>query len=226
VLYAHQRYGKLDFAEVVTPAIHEAREGVRLTEFSARTFQLLDAILRSTASARDTFMKRVGDEYHSLEEGDLFRNERFACFLEDLVANPDAGLLRAEYEAAGIIYEPSPIEELEPLTTTIGIHRVYTVPPPFPGGLLMQHSLLQVGCGYAWIVCVGTALWAYFVGMSGCARYTRVGVFFCLCHCARVRAHVRVCLSVWLTVWWWCFRVVCLCACDSLALSLCAFSCM
>eukprot|EP00013_Stygamoeba_regulata_P019769 CAMPEP_0177659172 /NCGR_PEP_ID=MMETSP0447-20121125/17289_1 /TAXON_ID=0 /ORGANISM="Stygamoeba regulata, Strain BSH-02190019" /LENGTH=527 /DNA_ID=CAMNT_0019164001 /DNA_START=143 /DNA_END=1724 /DNA_ORIENTATION=+ len=144
VLYAHRHFGKLDFGEVVAPAIREAREGIRLSAFTAHTFHLLDAILRSTPGSQETFMKKVGDEYESLKEGDLFRNERFAEFLELLVANPDPELLRPEYEAAGIIYEPWPIEELEPLTTKIGVHRVCTVPPPYPGGLLMQHSLLQM----------------------------------------------------------------------------------
>ena len=55
-LHVHRRLGRLPLSEVVQPAVHLARDGVRVNDFQASTFSLLQPILRESSIALDLYM--------------------------------------------------------------------------------------------------------------------------------------------------------------------------
>src|SRR5579862_7484629 len=58
---AHRRYGRLPWAELVTPAVELARDGIELTRPQAHLHALLDPILRAGAEGRKVYSRPNGD---------------------------------------------------------------------------------------------------------------------------------------------------------------------
>lgn len=143
-LHAHDRFGRLDLARVVGPAVALARDGVVLGRGQARVVRLLEPIMTREPEGRERYGGPAG-----LPFGDDQRvvNERLAAFLLDVGAgrrrgfdDPDLGpdlvaglaarggrLTLADLAAHRVI-------EREPLVATFGDVRLTTNAPPSYGG--------------------------------------------------------------------------------------------
>ena len=149
-LHVHRRLGRLPLSEVVQPAVHLARDGVRVNDFQASTFSLLRPILRESNVALDLYTI----EGVPPSAGTLHKNADLARFLEDLPGDTDgfyAGELakvieRDMRERGGLLtatdlggYE---VVERAPLSMDYRGCRVITNPRPSSGGSLVGLSLL------------------------------------------------------------------------------------
>jgi gamma-glutamyltranspeptidase/glutathione hydrolase len=164
--YAHQKYGKLPWAELIKPAITLAREGHALDSFHAKDMEwvagsigkyaeaagkanaALGAALKATAA---TFAKPDGSAY---QMGDTWRQPDLATTLELIAASgPDAfykGVF-AERMAAGVremggIWTSADLAsyravQREPIVFEYRGHQVITMPPPSAGGVVLRQIL-------------------------------------------------------------------------------------
>ncbi len=72
---AHERFGKLPFAQLFQPAIFIAEEGIVLSDDTADFFQKRDDILRRLPETKATLIKSNGEMY---EAGDVFKQPALA----------------------------------------------------------------------------------------------------------------------------------------------------
>jgi gamma-glutamyltranspeptidase / glutathione hydrolase len=144
---AHDRFGRLPFAQLFEPAIYVAREGVPVSADLAQVMELRASDLARLPETAATFLKPGGQPY---QEGEVFRQPALAQTLaavasqgsdymykgawgERLVAavQADGGYMTMEdlanYE---VIWD-------EPLSAPLGEYVVHTMPPPMLGGVLM-----------------------------------------------------------------------------------------
>jgi gamma-glutamyltranspeptidase/glutathione hydrolase len=75
---AHSRYGKLDFSQLLVPAISTAKEGIPITPYLARQFHVADEVLRSRPESARIYRPRdrpvkVGDLLKQPDLGNTFR---------------------------------------------------------------------------------------------------------------------------------------------------------
>lgn len=147
MVYAEQKYGKLNLQQVMAPAIRLAREGYALNWGEAR--DLHDKYLSQFAESRRIF-QRDGNYY---QPGDIFRQPDLARTLVRIAAKPDDfyhGALARELAAAmqkggGLItagdlahYE---VKEREPIRGTYRGYEIISAPPPSSGGTVLVESL-------------------------------------------------------------------------------------
>ena len=149
LLYAEQHWGKLTLRAVMQPAIHLAREGVRLTYEEARS--LRDEDLGKFPDSKRIF-QRDGKFY---AQGETFRQPELARTLERIAANPRAnefykGAMAQELAAeihrgGGLItaqdlaeYE---VKERQPIRAMYRGYEIISAPPPSSGGITMVEAL-------------------------------------------------------------------------------------
>ncbi len=158
---AHERFGRLQWAEIFKPAIHVAEEGFPVSRKMAEYWQARAADLARLPATRATFLKAHGSPYL---ENDVFVQPALAATLravaeegtdymyggpwaENAVAaiRADGGLMTMEDLAA---YE---VRWDEPLVADLGGgYTVYTNPPPNGGGVaLIEAQRLAVAAGLA-----------------------------------------------------------------------------
>jgi gamma-glutamyltranspeptidase / glutathione hydrolase len=164
--YAHHRYGKLPWAELIKPAIALARDGNALDSFHARSLErvadgisksagsagkanaALAAALKATAAA---FSKPDGTPY---KEGEVWRQPDLATTLELIAASgPDAFYkgafaerMAARVKEMGGIWTREDLAEYtvvprEPVVFNYRGHQVVTMPPPSAGGVVLRQIL-------------------------------------------------------------------------------------
>ena len=147
LIAAHERFGRLPFADLVAPAIRLARAGVRLEPEVAFLHRILGEMLCHTEGAREVYAPGG----RLLDEGDLLRMPRFAETLAAVAADPAGawatlgseivsglgphGRITAEDLAA---YE---VIERAPLRAPFRGGEVLTNPPPSWGGVLIAAAL-------------------------------------------------------------------------------------
>jgi gamma-glutamyltranspeptidase / glutathione hydrolase len=164
--YAHRKFGKLPWRELVQPAIALARDGVELDAFHAdemaavtRTMADYAARLPSTNPAlREamtatlrTFRKKDGTTY---AKGDTWRQPDLAVTLEAIAAGgadvfyrgPLARTLATRVAAMGGVWTEADLAgykaiEREPIRFTYHGHDIITMAPPSGGGLTMRQIL-------------------------------------------------------------------------------------
>jgi gamma-glutamyltranspeptidase/glutathione hydrolase len=164
--YAHRKYGKLPWRELVQPAIVLARDGVVLDAFHARemaavTRAMIDYAARvpsKNAALREamvatlrTFRKADGSTYAT---GDTWRQPRLAGTLEAIAAGgadafyrgPFARTLARRVAAMGGIWTAADLAaykaiEREPIRFSYHGHDVITMPPPSGGGITLRQIL-------------------------------------------------------------------------------------
>jgi gamma-glutamyltranspeptidase/glutathione hydrolase len=146
---AHRAYGKLQWPELLAPAIELARDGVKLTEGQALLHMLLDSILRHTPESRAVYGERA-----RLVEGDRIVARDLARTLEELSAEgPDAfyrgDIARAIAEHVqdhgGTItrrdLETYRVVRRRPVEVAYCGHSFESNPPPSSGGVLIGYGL-------------------------------------------------------------------------------------
>lgn len=147
MVYAEQKYGKLDLKRVMGPAIALARDGYALSWGEARDFH--DRHLSEFPESRRVF-QRDGNYY---QPGEIFRQPDLARTLERIAEKPDdfyhgdlaRELAAAIHKGGGLItvadladYE---VKEREPVIGTYRGYEVISAPPPSSGGAVLIESL-------------------------------------------------------------------------------------
>jgi gamma-glutamyltranspeptidase/glutathione hydrolase len=145
--YAEKKYGKLDLAKVMAPAIRLATDGFQLTEDEAKV--LADPHLADFPETRRIFT-RNGDRF---KPGDTLRQPELAKTLTRIAANPDdfyhgeiAHTLVADLSKEGGLislddlakYEP---KERTPLEGDYEGLTIVSAPPPSSGGVTLLETL-------------------------------------------------------------------------------------
>jgi gamma-glutamyltranspeptidase / glutathione hydrolase len=147
--FAHERYGRLPWPELIAPAVETARAGVTLTAGQASLHELLDVILRAEPDGR-----RVYGVDCALGEGDRIVMDDLAGTLEWLAAEGAGILYRGELarrmsatvrERGGVITEADldayRVISRRPVRAAYRGMEFASNPPPSSGGLLIAFVL-------------------------------------------------------------------------------------
>ena len=154
---AHQRYGKLPWADLFQPAIRLARYGFKITP---RLYQMLDKYRGTgalSAEGREIF---YGTDGNPLPVGALIRNPAFATFLEQLAARgPDTFYVGPNAQAiaatvSGAAHNPAHMTagdiasyDAKPREAVCGTYRTYRIcgmGPSSSGGTTVFQILKQL----------------------------------------------------------------------------------
>lgn len=144
------RYGELDRATVLAPAIRLARDGFVLSHDHARDFErALERMAPYPAS-----MAQFSRDGAPLAAGELFRQPDLARTLERIAAEGKAGfysgetadLIVAEMERGGGIISHEDLAQYEsiwrePIRGTYRGYEIWSMPPPSSGGALLVQML-------------------------------------------------------------------------------------
>ena len=149
--HAHQKWGRLGWAEVVEPARKLADEGVVLSHAEANATGWASRTLRRWEAGRELFFKPDGSLYQA---GEVWRQPDLAWSLGQIKDHgPDAfyrgavadRIVASMQKHGGLIthadlaaYRPA---EREPLVSDYRGHRIATMPPPSGGGVMMLEML-------------------------------------------------------------------------------------
>lgn len=148
---AHQRHGKLKWADVVEPSRRLAAEGFLVSDFLARSMTYRSSLdrLELTAETRRVFL-RDGKYY---EPGETFVQPELAKTLARIKADPrefyegeTARLLIAEVKRGGGVLSMEDLKKYHPIVRTPvrGTYRgveLLTLPPPSSGGTTLLEML-------------------------------------------------------------------------------------
>lgn len=145
LLHLHERFGRLDLAAVVAPAVRLALHGVEVDAFGAHLVGLLAPILGRNETGRELFF-RAG---RPIEVGDEFTNERLGEFLDELGRGQRSGFRPGEL-GPGVTsrdVDGYRVVEREPLRLRYRDAEVVTNPPPSFGATLVAHGLALLADG-------------------------------------------------------------------------------
>jgi gamma-glutamyltranspeptidase / glutathione hydrolase len=148
--YAQQRYGLLEWAQVVQPAIELAEHGFEADRFHVSTLGVLSA----RAGVRAQLLGPLPDGFLAADEHGVVRNPAHAralrliaehgasAFYEGVIAD---AIVRATSTSGGVITREdlrgyAPVE-VQPLKFEFAGRTVYTMPPPSSGGIAMLQTL-------------------------------------------------------------------------------------
>ncbi len=167
----HRDLGRIPLAELFSPAVRAAKEGVRVNDAQASFFEIVEPIFVATEAIRAIFGSRR-EKGRVVRSGENLRQSEFANFLEILAIEGPALFYRGEV-AAALLNEMAHrgaltaedlaayrVELRTPLSMSFLGTRVETNPPPSSGGLLVAfgltllenrplHSLDQCGAAHA-----------------------------------------------------------------------------
>jgi gamma-glutamyltranspeptidase/glutathione hydrolase len=148
---AHGRYGRLEWAELVAPAVRLARDGIPITWKLHEDFKEKKATWERYPSSARVFMKDDGAIY---QPGDLWVQKDLAATLQRIQRSGKAGFysgrtadLLADFMAAngGLVtredldaYEAI---EREPIRGTYRDFEIVSMPPPSSGGVVLVEML-------------------------------------------------------------------------------------
>ncbi len=148
---AHRKFGsgRLEWPDLLAPAIDYADKGFVVGPFRARSFRFYSADLARQPAARDIFLKADGSLYQA---GDRFRQPLLATTLRRLAREGALDFYRGKL-AAEIVADVSAnggwisatdladFPEPEIVPAIVGEYRGYrveTLPPPFGGWVVLQ----------------------------------------------------------------------------------------
>lgn len=149
----HRDLGSLPMTRLVEPAVHLARDGVRMNGLQSYIFELVAAIYVNSPVAREIYSSRQQPE-RLIREGELLRQPQLADTLEILALEGDrlfyegemGRLLATDCVAGGgylamedlLAYR---VEKRRPLELDYHDARLLTNPPPSCGGILIAFAL-------------------------------------------------------------------------------------
>jgi gamma-glutamyltranspeptidase/glutathione hydrolase len=162
---AHARFGRLEWGDLIAPAIQLARTGVDVSPAQAFLHEILVAVLQ-----RDDGGRRIYGNAEHLDTGEL------VATLERVSDDPDAAVRELVPELGDDLDAYRPIDR-EPLRASIGGRDVITTPPPSRGGAIVA-SVLAGFSGATSLNARAHALRAAYAGYSfgGIAGTTHVSV--------------------------------------------------
>ena len=148
---AHQRFGRLPWADVVQPAIDMARNGVALTSRAAVNLNRIQEDLATYNTVRPTFLM------NDWKRGDTLRWDDLASTLEHIRDKGRDGFYRgavaealiAEMRRGGGIISQNDLDRyrsrwLEPVSGTYRGYTIWSMPPPSSGGVALLQLLTSV----------------------------------------------------------------------------------
>jgi len=152
MLYAHSKYGKLPFKEVIQPAIDLAEKGFPVTKRQAADLNANRILFIGRNVFRPAFVK------DSLwKEGDILIQSSLAETLKRIrdygrdgfYSGRTARLLVREMKRANGIISEQDLNEYRsvsrvPLTTDYKGYKIITVPPPSSGGIILIQLLKMI----------------------------------------------------------------------------------
>lgn len=151
--YAHQRWGQLEWRQVVEPAVALARDGWTLDATHAEDLEwgsqrMADAGFDTSAAS---FRKPDGSNYAA---GEVWRQPELAATLQRIAdqgrdgfyEGPFAAYLVAQVQKLGGIWTTADLAgyqavEREPLVFTYHGHEIIAMPPPSAGGVVLRQIL-------------------------------------------------------------------------------------
>lgn len=176
---AHERYGSLDWASLVEPAVALAEEGIVLSEPLARSLasQVTGGMAQYPASV--AAFSREGTPY---EAGELWRQPDLARTLERIMTEGHDGFYRGETarliveemaRGNGIITEEDlaryEAQERDPIRGTFNGYEVISMPPPSSGGIALV-QMLNILEGFD-LASMGQGTAAYFHHVAEAQRF-------------------------------------------------------
>ncbi|MEO0998892.1 MAG: gamma-glutamyltransferase family protein, partial [Pseudomonadota bacterium] len=151
----HERYGRLDMAELLAPAIAYARDGFPVSEVIAHYFALSEGRIGEYPGFRETFMPRG----HTPRKGERFKNPRLADTYQMIADGGRDAFYKGEIarridaymvEQGGLLrYDDLAAHESEwvtPVSTNYRGYDVYELPPNGQGIAALQ--MLNILEGY------------------------------------------------------------------------------
>ncbi len=160
IFEVHRELGSIPMTELVQPAIHAARTGVRLNALQAYIFSVVSPILMASPESAALFSGQVTGQ--TVAEGELFCLPQLADTLEILAIEGDALFYRGELaqqmadecsEYGGHLqykdFTDYRVQCHQPLSFKYRDSQVVTNPPPSSGGILIAFALQlwQQVCG-------------------------------------------------------------------------------
>lgn len=143
---AHQRFGKLPWSELLTPAVGYAQKGFKVAEKQFQYRQEAIAILNGQTN--------FGDYFGSMKTGEVFRQPELAKTLEriadkgpdDFYKGQTADLLVAQMQKDGGLITREDLSDYkakwrEPMRIDWQGNTLYTAPPPSSGGIALAQLL-------------------------------------------------------------------------------------
>lgn len=141
---AHNKYGKLPFADLVKPAIKLAEQN-QITFAMAQSFNARQKYLSRDPGSKAIFTKNDGSRWRM---GDIFKQTQLAKTLtriaktsgKDFYVGETAKLLEEFFQANGGLIDKQDLANYspvwrKPVSTTYGDYQVYSMPPPSSGGI-------------------------------------------------------------------------------------------
>ncbi|MGI9204567.1 MAG: gamma-glutamyltransferase [Woeseiaceae bacterium] len=142
---AHQKYGSLEWAALLQPAIDLATDGIPISWYLHDSFKRLNNYWQTYASSAKIFLREDGSFY---QPGDTWKQPDLAATLERIQRDGKDGFYKgetarliAEYMAAndGIItledLEKYEAIEREPIRGNYRGYEIVSMPPPSSGGV-------------------------------------------------------------------------------------------
>ena len=149
MIYAHSKYGKLPFREVIQPAIDIADNGFTITSNQARDLNSNRKQFIERNSARPPFVKdsiwKTGDTLVQKALAETLRRIR-DYGIEGFYSGKTARLIVKEMRRGNGIMSEQDLSDYrsvsrEPLTAEYKDYKVITVPPPSGGGIIIIQLL-------------------------------------------------------------------------------------
>lgn len=148
----HRQLGSMPMSELVQPAIHAARNGVRLNALQAYIFSVVSPILLASPEAAAVFSSNSSNSL--IGEGELFCLPELAETLEILAIEGDELFYRGELaqqmvresaEQGGQLqlddFEQYRVQCHQPLSFRYRNSQLFSNPPPSSGGILIAFAL-------------------------------------------------------------------------------------
>lgn len=148
-LHVHKRLGVLPLKDILAPAIHFARNGVKLSHNQTTFLQLLEPIM----TMGETGKRLYSPKGHYFNHGDILTNPDLADFLEELANNEEHSFYQGELASRiehdmihgqGLLtaadLKDYQVYERDPTTTHYRGKQFITNPPPAFGGSLITHA--------------------------------------------------------------------------------------
>ena len=146
-----EKYGTLSRKQILAPAIRLAKDGFDLDYDLALDLQQSTEDFRKSPGSARSFIKRDGSAY---QQGDRFRQPELAKTLELIAAKGKDGfyagrtaeLIVAEMQRGGGLISAKDLADYrsvwrEPITGGYRGNRIYSMPPPSSGGVLLVQML-------------------------------------------------------------------------------------
>lgn len=146
---AHERYGRIPFRDLASPAARAARDGVEVTRYQSDLFRIVEAILVASPEVRAIFC----DDDSVLSPGALWKNPALADVIATLAVEGPRFVTEGEVAAALLaatangghltawdLKSYAPVWR-DPLSCARAGARVRVNPPPSLGGALVSFAL-------------------------------------------------------------------------------------